>query len=120
MYIIIEPDITEQSELDKVFDITNRKLRYSEYLKTSYWKRVREQCLIFFEYSCSFCNKHFKNDKSKLHVHHNNYDRLEQERIGRDIITLYRDCHMKIHDKSKSTDVHSYKRRKKIIHNDFL
>ena len=64
---------------------------YLDYLETDHWKTFREYILGFWDYRCCLC----RSDK-KVEVHHNNYDRLGNEKIN-DCVALCSKCHRKFH-----------------------
>ena len=71
-----------------------RNTPYSEYLKSSHWKKTRERCLEQYKYKCSKCGS-----KDRLEVHHLNYAYKGMEQIGIDIIPLCNKCHKIAHNK---------------------
>lgn len=68
-----------------------RKMPYSEYLRTAWWKKMRKWVLIFWKGRCAICNS---NDM--VEVHHRTYERRGQELIT-DCIVLCRMCHETVH-----------------------
>lgn len=64
---------------------------YLDYLETEHWKTFREYILGFWNYRCCLC----RSDK-KIEVHHNNYDRIGDEKIS-DCVALCSKCHRKFH-----------------------
>lgn len=65
---------------------------YSQYLKTSTWRKKRGETLRRFSYACALCGF-----KGKLDVHHRTYERLGGE-LPEDLVALCRKCHQKHHD----------------------
>lgn len=73
-----------------------RVLPYSKYLKTPQWKAVRLRRMAKDGYACFGCGA-----KKSLQVHHVNYRRMGQERMG-DLRTLCQDCHAGITTKERA------------------
>ena len=74
-------------------------LRYSEFLKSRYWKIVRSKTLKRHGYRCEICNALGKSD-IPLNVHHKTYDHHGQEHLyDEDLTVLCKRCHSKFHDK---------------------
>lgn len=71
--------------------IKNRN--YKNYLKTKHWNHQREKILKNAKYKCQLCS-----NKNKLHVHHNTYENIGNEK-KEDLIVLCEACHSKFHDK---------------------
>ena len=67
-------------------------MRYDEYLANEHWRKVREARLIIDGYQCCECGS-----AKNLEVHHITYDNLGDEDIERDLITLCRSCHERLH-----------------------
>lgn len=66
-----------------------KKLPYIEFLKTNYWKRVREKVLLRDGKKCIICG-----DTKYLQVHHDHYKNHGDEmRHLEDLMTLCRKCH---------------------------
>lgn len=72
-----------------------KSLKYDEFLKTIYWKNIKED-KTYFSDKCELCGS-----KEKLHVHHRNYDNhgLEHKREvqDNDLMVVCETCHKKIH-----------------------
>lgn len=66
---------------------------YKNYLKTKHWNHQREKILKNAKYKCQLCS-----NKNKLHVHHNTYENIGNEK-KEDLIVLCEACHSKFHDK---------------------
>lgn len=86
-----------------------RALPYEEYLKTTYWKRLRALMLLLYHRSCQSkrCNTgwmepYFGTDTRYLHIHHMTYKRRGHEQL-QDLRVLCDDCHRIAHsDKAES------------------
>jgi len=63
-------------------------IRYVEYLKTNWWKSVREKCL--FGKACAGC------DKPATELHHVTYINLGKE-TSLDVLPLCGRCHAEVH-----------------------
>lgn len=74
------------------------KMKYSDFLNTEYWKKLREIILKRFDNKCSLCGTHKWNGAKELHVHHNSYDHRGYEFYS-DLIVLCKSCHQKYHNK---------------------
>lgn len=70
---------------------------YQEYLKTSHWKFVREFMKSVCNNRCQLCG----HKKEVVHVHHNNYENLWEEREI-DLIVLCPECHHIYHKEELS------------------
>jgi len=68
-------------------------IRYPEYFKTEWWTSLKEK-LIYTNpnVKCWICSK-----KDTLLIHHEKYDNLFHERLGRDIFILCYECHSQLH-----------------------
>lgn len=74
-----------------------RKLSYDDFLKTDYWKEVRQAKLRECGHKCQICGA-----KHDLHIHHNCYDHHGQEHKHlEDLVVLCKDCHTLFHQKLK-------------------
>ncbi len=80
---------------DKEYDLLKR-LPYSEFLNTFYWKLVREAKILAAEFSCELCSK----KTWQLDVHHKTYAHhgAEHRNLG-DLSVLCHKCHTKQHKK---------------------
>lgn len=74
------------------------KEQYQEYLRTDEWAKKRLAVIERANNRCSLCGDHsrYMEDKSELHVHHNNYENVEHE-LDSDLIALCPDCHTRYH-----------------------
>ena len=68
-------------------------MKYQDYLKTKHWQRVRGDALERAEYHCAVCGS----SEERLHVHHNTYKRLGNERDA-DLVVLCEECHAIFHE----------------------
>lgn len=66
---------------------------YSNYLKSAHWAGTREKRLELDNYRCFLCGK-----KKHLNVHHIRYKNLGNEDVGKDLVTLCRECHKMLHN----------------------
>lgn len=64
---------------------------YNKYLRSDYWKEIKNQVLERDDNRCRLCNL-----KEKLHVHHRTYNNLNNEKLE-ELITLCKKCHYIIH-----------------------
>lgn len=74
---------------------TERKLTYSEQLKTIEWKKRRIEIFTRDKYTCQKCG-----DTKRLQVHHKKYmnGKMAWESFDNHLITLCRSCHEKVHN----------------------
>lgn len=70
--------------------------KYSDYLKSSKWRKKRLEVLDRDEHKCRMCP-----NNSLLQIHHITYDRIFNEDL-KDLITLCKKCHDDIHGNSPS------------------
>lgn len=63
-------------------------LNYYQYLKTKEWKAKAKACRKRAKYRCQICGT----SSRELHAHHNNYDRLGDEKPT-DLTCLCDECH---------------------------
>lgn len=67
---------------------------YEEYLRSEYWKSLREEILEKDHHRCVVCGR-----KKNLNVHHLTYDHLgNREAEWYDLVTLCQDCHQRVHE----------------------
>lgn len=72
--------------------------KYSDYLKTPYWKELRNRAFAHFGRNCGQCGS-----KKNLQVHHKNYFLFQE--CWNDLEILCRACHESVHqDKVIQTD----------------
>lgn len=69
------------------------KVNKKEYMKSQKWATKREQILKRDGYMCVKCLS-----PDRLEIHHITYKRLGNEK-SKDLATLCRNCHQKVHDK---------------------
>jgi 5-methylcytosine-specific restriction endonuclease McrA len=99
---------------DKVFKILQSRcveLNYHDYLLSDYWKEIRKVVLSRDGNNCVMCGS-----KDSLHVHHITYEHYKNEHNNlSDLITLCKNCHVKVHGafKMKRSDFDFYKKKKK-------
>ncbi len=71
---------------------------YHEYINSREWKNKAELIKHQRGFRCQMCN--ISGYVSVLHVHHNTYERIRNEKDG-DMIVLCSDCHKLFHDNKK-------------------
>ena len=64
---------------------------YEEYLKSGWWRWIRNHVLERDRHRCVLCNS-----GSDLHIHHRSYEQKGEEHLH-DLYTLCGDCHKKHH-----------------------
>ena len=69
------------------------KEAYKIYLSSDHWKETRKKRLELDGYKCCICGI-----GCDLDVHHLSYDRLWNEDVEHDLVTLCRVCHKTFHD----------------------
>lgn len=69
-----------------------RAIPYGDYLRTDHWRAIRMGAIDRSRGHCQLCGK-----TEQLHVHHNSYKNLGEER-PEDLIVLCQGCHKKFHD----------------------
>ena len=79
-------------------------LDYKKYLKSDYWKDIKEQVHKRDEYKCRLCNSN-----KNLQVHHKTYEFLGNENLE-ELITLCKKCHFNIHKIDNSINYTTYQR----------
>lgn len=71
-----------------------KQMIYKLFLKSDYWKYVRDLILVRDNKTCIHCS-----NTNKLRVHHKTYDHHYKEHLHLDdLITLCHNCHKKEHD----------------------
>lgn len=80
---------------------------YPEYLRSAYWKKVRENVLRTRGKRCELCGTG-RFSSTVLHVHHLTYERVGAEQAD-DLAVLCRDCHKSLHSLPKEDHVRSLK-----------
>ena len=90
----IKPKRKKKVDTNKVERIAKlKKMPYKQFLKTSYWKNVRQLVLKRDGFSCVIC----KYDKY-LQIHHNSYKNHGDEANHiYDLMTLCKNCHKEHH-----------------------
>ena len=74
--------------------INNHLVKYSKYLKSTFWQKQRKKILKKASYKCFCCGAR------AWQVHHNNYKNKGDEKSG-DLIALCGNCHRRIHEEIK-------------------
>ncbi len=66
-----------------------KKLSYSDFLQTPYWKAVANRVRYNASFKCQFCN-----GNGEVHVHHKTYEHHGREhKYLEDLVCLCKDCH---------------------------
>ena len=73
---------------------------YNEYLKSKEWKQIRDLYFIGKSKKCIVCGS-----KKYINLHHKSYKRLGGINEIKDLITVCRSCHKKIHDIEKKEGI---------------
>lgn len=79
------------------------EIPYEEYLQTDHWKQVRNKRMEMDSHKCVICGA-----TDDLQVHHCSYERLWNENVDVDLMTLCKPCHKRIHA-IKDREEHSIK-----------
>jgi len=88
----IKKEISFLAESKRNFDFfKSPKYKYYMYLNSVEWKAKRELILKRDKYECQICKL-----KSADNVHHLTYENIGNEQLI-DLISLCRECHMKVH-----------------------
>lgn len=69
------------------------KEEYQEYLQSDHWLKTREERKKIDNYCCALCGS-----SENINVHHLSYDRVGEEIVELDLITLCNRCHFMLHD----------------------
>ena len=69
------------------------KIRYYEYLESTEWKQTRAQRIEIDGHKCKICGTEYD-----LQVHHITYERVYNENVSNDLITLCNSCHHRLHE----------------------
>jgi 5-methylcytosine-specific restriction endonuclease McrA len=70
---------------------------HESYLQTRRWGIKRRQAILFWGGKCLYCG-----NRSKINVHHRNYDNLGNEDPANDLMILCYECHKKMHIDEKN------------------
>lgn len=73
--------------------LKERRVDYTEYMKSPEWKKLREQVKNRDKQQCQDCGLLY----GCLQVHHLTYERFKHELLD-DLITLCDECHRKRHE----------------------
>ena len=84
-------------------------LDYNEYLISPKWQKKRSERLKIDNYKCQRCGR-----PMDLQVHHVNYERIGDENVYTDLITLCKYCHREIEAEKKKHKESLYSRYRKI------
>lgn len=71
--------------------------QYKKYMRSHEWDAKRQQRLDIDGHCCAMCGRPEVKCKNGLQVHHITYQRLENEDIYNDLVSLCPGCHKKIH-----------------------
>lgn len=71
---------------------------YDRYLHSPHWQETKQKRLDLDEHKCAFCKS-----TENLNVHHLTYDRIGNENVRHDLVTLCQDCHKKLHEQIRVT-----------------
>lgn len=83
-----------------------RELPYPKYLRSQFWRSVRQLALKRARNACQLCNA-----KSRLQVHHRSYqNRGYEDKNIQDLIVLCRTCHNIFHKNKKIISTSKTKR----------
>ena len=82
----VEDELIEEKKEEKT-SLTPRQEIYRNYLKSPTWKRIREEALAYYSYTCQSCKNPGKD------VHHISYPEEYGQENLRDLIVLCRKCH---------------------------
>lgn len=74
--------------------LTEKQIRYRQYLKSEHWQQIRKVALERADHKCQVCGHRDK----KLNVHHNTYENKGHEDLT-DLCVLCDDCHKAFHKK---------------------
>ena len=66
-------------------------MRYERYISSAQWAKKRQERLAIDSHRCCTC--HHDGSQYRLEVHHATYDRLGDEDVEGDLITLCSQCH---------------------------
>lgn len=87
-------DIDEKSltaiRLLKATSLGYKKQRYQEYLKTDYWRRLKDKMRKLTHGRCEDCGEH--ESITALELHHQCYDRIGKEEES-DLRLICDECH---------------------------
>lgn len=94
------------------------EINYKEYLKSEYWKNIREQVYERDGYKCRICNS-----SKDICVHHRTYEFVGNEKLE-ELITLCKNCHYSFHKNNILTYKTDLERRNNLLlddeYNDFI
>lgn len=88
----IKKKLRPKSKMDLMSDNLRGK-PYSTFLKSEYWRIVRNKVLVRDNYECLICKS-----KYQLEVHHDSYkNHFNEHKHLDDLMTLCRKCHTEHH-----------------------
>lgn len=70
---------------------------YKKYMRSKEWEQKRQQRLEIDNHKCAMCDRPESKCKDGLQMHHITYERLEDENVLTDLVSLCSACHVKIH-----------------------
>lgn len=86
----IDPDSMKVIQLLKSTSLGCKKQRYQEYLRTEYWRQLKEKMRELAKGRCEDCGLH--ENIVALQLHHQCYDRIGQEEES-DLRLICEECH---------------------------
>jgi transposase-like protein len=87
-------NFTKEDETEYVIECL-KSMPYGEFLKTVYWKKIKDKKLREAKYKCAVCNS-----KLELNVHHKTYSNHGKEHANLDdLVVLCSECHAIFHGK---------------------
>lgn len=71
---------------------------YKNYIRSSEWKSKEQERKQIDNFKCVCCGRDESHTRYGLQVHHITYQRLGNENIWNDLVTVCGSCHKKIHN----------------------
>ena len=79
------------------------KEEYNEFINSDEWKSKKEKIIEERGLYCEKC-ENFEFNKSKLHLHHKNYDKEFGMEADEDLILVCENCHNELHQDAEFFD----------------
>ena len=79
-------------------ELVNWRKTKEEYLHSKIWFSKRQERMKIDNYKCQICKYHNQIETSELNVHHLCYERLGNEDLVLDLVTLCKTHHTAVHD----------------------